>query len=228
VRDGGSGSTRDWGFVTRALLAGAVVLTVAGCAGRAIQPPSTQVGIASWYGPGFHGKQTASGEVYDQFGLTAAHPTWPLGTRARVTNLENGRAVEVRINDRGPFVDDRVVDLSYGAAHAIGLVRNGTSSVRVEPLPSHGAPIGSVHFAVQLASFSDHLRAVSFRDQIARTSALRTASPERGSIYVLTTVMERPVYRVRIGPYPERHMARERAESLARAGFSPIIVEEVR
>ena len=88
---------------------------------RVVAAPSAagvQVGVASWYGPGFHGRRTANGEIYDQYELTAAHRTLPLGTRAMVTNLDNGRSVEVRINDRGPFVDGRVIDLSYGAARA--------------------------------------------------------------------------------------------------------------
>ena len=89
-------------------------------------------GTASWYGPGFHGKKTASGEIYDQTKLTAAHKTLPLGTKARVTNLDNGSAVEVEINDRGPFVDGRIIDLSRAAAGALGLIESGTAPVRVE------------------------------------------------------------------------------------------------
>lgn len=89
-------------------------------------------GTASWYGPGFHGKKTASGEIYDQTKLTAAHKTLPLGTKARVTNLDNGSAVEVEINDRGPFVGGRILDLSRAAAGALGLVKSGTAPVRVE------------------------------------------------------------------------------------------------
>jgi peptidoglycan lytic transglycosylase len=89
-------------------------------------------GTASWYGPGFHGKKTASGEIYDQTKLTAAHKTLPLGTKARVTNLDNGSAVEVEINDRGPFVDGRIIDLSRAAAGALGLVESGTAPVQVE------------------------------------------------------------------------------------------------
>jgi rare lipoprotein A (peptidoglycan hydrolase) len=89
-------------------------------------------GTASWYGPGFHGKKTASGEIYDQNKLTAAHKTLPLGSKARVTNLDNGSAVEVEINDRGPFVDGRIIDLSRAAAGALGLVEAGTAPVRVE------------------------------------------------------------------------------------------------
>ena len=89
-------------------------------------------GTASWYGPGFHGKKTASGEIYDQTKLTAAHKTLPLGTKARVTNLDNGSAVEVEINDRGPFVDGRIIDLSRAAAGALGFIESGTAPVRVE------------------------------------------------------------------------------------------------
>ena len=89
-------------------------------------------GTASWYGPGFHGKKTASGETYDQTKLTAAHKTLPLGTKARVINLENGSSVDVEINDRGPFVGGRIIDLSRAAAKVVGLIETGTAPVRVE------------------------------------------------------------------------------------------------
>jgi peptidoglycan lytic transglycosylase len=89
-------------------------------------------GTASWYGPKFHGKKTASGEIYNQNKLTAAHKTLPLGSKARVTNLDNGSAVEVEINDRGPFVEGRIIDLSRAAARALGFVESGTAPVRVE------------------------------------------------------------------------------------------------
>ena len=91
-------------------------------------------GRASWYGPGFHGKKTASGEIFDQGRLTAAHKTLPLGTKAKVTNLKNGNSVEVEINDRGPYVGDRVIDLSRAAANALGFVESGLTLVRIEPL----------------------------------------------------------------------------------------------
>jgi rare lipoprotein A len=98
--------------------------------------PSKKVirGQASWYGPGFHGKKTASGEIFDQGRLTAAHKTLPLGTKAKVTNLENGNSVEVEINDRGPYVGNRVIDLSRAAANALGFVESGLTLVRIEPL----------------------------------------------------------------------------------------------
>ena len=91
-------------------------------------------GLASWYGPRFHGKKTASGEIYDQHKLTAAHKTLPLGTKARVTNLDNGSTVEVEINDRGPFVEGRIIDLSRAAAGVLGFVQSGTAPVQVEPV----------------------------------------------------------------------------------------------
>lgn len=91
-------------------------------------------GIASWYGPGFHGKLTANGEIYDQFALTAAHPTLPMPSIVRVSNLENGRSITLRINDRGPFKNGRIIDLSMKAAQLLGMQRKGTAKVRVQIL----------------------------------------------------------------------------------------------
>ena len=91
-----------------------------------------QVGTASWYGVQFQGKQTTSGEPFDMHDFTAAHPSLPLGTFVKVTNLRNGRAVVVRINDRGPFVDDRIIDVSYNAARALGFKERGLQKVRLD------------------------------------------------------------------------------------------------
>ncbi len=106
--------------------------------GRRATDPGTvlaakQVGKASWYGPGFHGKKTASGTIFNQNRLTAAHRRLPLGTKARVTNLSNGKAVEVIINDRGPYRGGRIIDLSYAAAQRLAI--NGVGQVRIETLP---------------------------------------------------------------------------------------------
>jgi rare lipoprotein A len=92
-------------------------------------------GEASWYGDEFHGRPTARGEPFDQNALTAAHPDLPLGTEVEVTNLANGRSVEVEINDRGPFVENRVIDLSKGAAEELEMVEDGTAPVRIEASP---------------------------------------------------------------------------------------------
>lgn len=89
-------------------------------------------GISSWYGPNFHGKLTANGEVYDQYGVTAAHKTLPLGTVVRVTNLDNEKSIILRINDRGPYVGNRILDCSYGAAIKLGFKDLGTASVKIE------------------------------------------------------------------------------------------------
>ena len=89
-------------------------------------------GVSSWYGPNFHGKLTANGEVFDQYGVTAAHKTLPLGTVVRVTNLDNSKSVILRINDRGPYVGDRVLDCSYGAATKLEFMEQGTANVEIK------------------------------------------------------------------------------------------------
>jgi len=96
------------------------------------KPEITQVGTASWYGPGFQGQETASGETFDQHALTAAHRTLPLGTEAKVTNLETGQSVTVTITDRGPYVQGRQLDLSQAAAKQIGLTKQGVAKVKIE------------------------------------------------------------------------------------------------
>jgi rare lipoprotein A (peptidoglycan hydrolase) len=97
-------------------------------------PRGTEIGNASWYGPQLHGKKTASGVIYDQSGFTAAHRHLPLGSKVRVINLENERSVEVEINDRGPFVPGRIIDLSRAAARALGMLEDGIARVRIELL----------------------------------------------------------------------------------------------
>nr|WP_321272777.1 septal ring lytic transglycosylase RlpA family protein [uncultured Tolumonas sp.] len=97
----------------------------------------TAEGMASWYGPGFHGRKTANGEIYDQYAISAAHKSLPLPCYIHVTNLENGRTLVVRVNDRGPFIDDRMLDLSYGAAARLGIVEHGVVRVKVELINPH-------------------------------------------------------------------------------------------
>ena len=109
------------------------------------EPNYDEIGIASWYGPTFHGKASASGETFDENAMTAAHPTLPIPSLVRVTNLENGRSVVVRLNDRGPFVDDRIIDMSRAAGNALDMQGKGTARVRVpvcRPRPG-GAQFGA-------------------------------------------------------------------------------------
>ncbi len=113
-------------------------------------------GIASWYGPGFHGKKTANGETFNQNAMTAAHTVLPLGTMVRVTNLENGKDITVRINDRGPFVHDRLIDLSRRAAEKLDMRTQGTAQVRVEHIPSEGDVPPVALAAAATPSATDH------------------------------------------------------------------------
>jgi rare lipoprotein A (peptidoglycan hydrolase) len=102
-------------------------------------------GRASWYGPGFRGRKTASGEIFDDSKFTAAHKTLPLGTIAKVTNLSNGKSVKVEINDRGPYVDGRIIDLSHAAAHALGMVDRGVAHVEIEPVSDNSEGVNSIN-----------------------------------------------------------------------------------
>jgi rare lipoprotein A len=125
-----------------------VLVVAAACARVAAPPPPLAPGFeergqASWYGEPHHGRPTASGEIFDMHALTAAHRALPFGTRVLVTRLDTGRSVEVRINDRGPFVDGRIVDLSYAAARALGAVGPGVVPVRLRVVALPGAPAGA-------------------------------------------------------------------------------------
>ena len=125
-----TGRARRW---SRAAVTAVAVAAVVGVTGGArARPAHVERGSASWYGPGFEGRPTASGRPFDPRALTAAHPTLPLGTRALVTDLENGRSVEVEIDDRGPYVPGRVIDLSLAAAERLGMVEAGVAPVLVE------------------------------------------------------------------------------------------------
>src|SRR2546428_13275783 len=125
-----------------AILACLVPAALAGCGSSAQSAhradTDAKVGYASFYAHRFHGRATAYGETYDEKALTAAHPSLPLGTRIRVTNLANGRSVVLRINDRGPFVGGRALDVSRGAARALGMLGSGTARVRITPLATTG------------------------------------------------------------------------------------------
>lgn len=175
-----------------------------------------QEGTASWYGPGFHGKRTASGAIYNQHEMTAAHQTLPLGTPITVTNLRNGRQVEVVVTDRGPFVGDRILDLSYAAARAIDMVGTGTAPVRIEPASSR--PLTRVLYAVQVGAFADNSLARRLKNQIDADfdDVHITAVEAGGNTY----------YRVRIGRFPERGHAVRVAREAASAGLLPIVVED--
>ncbi|NIO05545.1 MAG: septal ring lytic transglycosylase RlpA family protein [Proteobacteria bacterium] len=179
-------------------------------------PVYVQHGIASWYGGKFHGKRTASGEIYNMHDLTAAHKRLPLGTYAMVTNLQNQRSVLVKINDRGPFVKGRIVDLSYAAARVIDIVDEGTAEVKLvafglKEAPRWEAPV----YAVQVGSFSHKENAERLLEQLQEIF-------EEAYMTVLET-SDGNYYRVRVGRYDRREKAYRVAERLVSLGYSVLI-----
>lgn len=168
-----------------------------------------QRGIASWYGPRFHGRRTASGERYNMNHLTAAHPTLPFGTLVEVRNVRNGRSVVVRINDRGPFSKNRVIDLSFAAAREIGAVLPGTAPVELYLASAGGAP---PRFTVQVAAFSEKDRAQALKRDLAR-------------LYPEAVVRSDGTWnRVQVGAFEDREQAEILRRELAALGMSSFVV----
>lgn len=189
-----------------------------------------QKGIASWYGKKFHGHKTSNGEVYSMYGMTAAHKTLPIPSYVRVTNIDNGRMVVVRVNDRGPFHEGRVIDLSYAAAQKLGYANKGTANVELEVintegdgstaphlLPAEALPVGHGYF-VQVGAYTNPESALKVKKLLegwAKNPVLITHSSESGI----------PVHRVRVGPFTHRKDAEELHDNLQRRNFgSPIIL----
>lgn len=177
------------------------------------------IGVASWYGPGFTGHRTSSGQIYDQEELTAASLLFPLGTRLRVTNLANDRSVEVTVNDHGPYVKGRAIDLSHRAAALLGVVGPGAARVRMEVLETPpGGPTFGQRFFVQVGSFAELTNAEALRDHLAADC------PDARVVEAHAGAARR--YRVRMGAYPQRRLAEQRAAMLTRRGYTPMILAE--
>ena len=193
-------------------------------------------GMASWYGRKFHGQRTSTGEVYDMFAMTAAHTTLPLPSYARVTSVASGRSVVVRVNDRGPFLHGRIVDLSYAAAHRLGIAQRGSGEVIVESLLPGGATVASAtpaivapvpaaagrldpteppvqvtggSYVVQLGAFASEPNAQSFLAHVQAQVASAAVEPRVRHAGGL--------YRVYVGPFASRDDARRTADRLASA-----------
>lgn len=209
-------------------------------------------GVASWYGRRYHGKLTSTGEPYDMYGMTAAHPTLPLPSYVRVTSVANGRSVVVRVNDRGPFIDSRLIDLSYTAAHKLGIVAGGSALVEVESvLP--GAPVTAeqpVNSAPPLATPPSAPPLVAVEPPAPSQIPMAT---ESGGVYLqfaafgskdnaeayaarlrgeveslappLQIVARDNLFRVLAGPYASQVEARQAAERMAQAlGVKPFVI----
>lgn len=174
-----------------------------------------ETGVASWYGPTFYGKRTASGETFRKDGLTGAHRTLPLGTRVRVKNLRNDESVVVTINDRGPFVEGRIIDLSWRAAKDIGMLGTGTAPVELTVLTGPEAAVPQTArggFEVQVGSFSSGREAQQYLARIRRYPDAHIVKAAYGNA---------TVYRVRVGSFDSidkaRNYARELKSSLGEA-----------
>jgi rare lipoprotein A len=205
--------------------------------------PRRERGMASWYGRKFQGQKTSSGEVYDMFAMTAAHKTLPIPSYARVTNLENGKSVVVRVNDRGPFHSNRIIDLSYAAAKKIGILAKGSGLVEVErvfsgmpaePMQTAKAPVTmpppepptvqtpmvareESGLWLQLGAFGSNDSAEQFRERVARDLSLKQP---------LQVVTRDGLTRVRMGPYRSLEEAAAAGDKVREAlGFSPTLVE---
>lgn len=191
-------------------------------------------GTASWYGRKFHGQRTWSGEIYDMYAMTAAHPTLPIPSYARVTNLQNAKSVVVRINDRGPFASGRMMDLSFAAAYRLGFADSGIAAVEVESIvlpaptpPLHAAaaaesiPVtaGASGIYLQLGAFSSQANAESFRDNI-RKQLNWLDQPIR--------IQKRgKLFRLHLGPYAQRGEANAMAERIrAELDFKPLVINK--
>jgi rare lipoprotein A len=171
-------------------------------------------GKASWYGAPFHGRQASNGEIYDMNKLTAAHRTLPFNTIVRVTNTANGKSTTVRITDRGPFVDNRIIDLSYAAAKELGSVGPGVVPVRLEILSAIDPNAG--FFTVQIGAFRDRANAEKLRDRLSASYslvAIQSFDSPKGSYY-----------RVHVGKVSGEDAARKLGQELhQREGVKPLI-----
>ncbi len=181
----------------------------------------TQVGIASWYGIDEHNNYAASGERFSKYAYTAAHKSLPMGTVVRVTNLENGRDVVVKINDRGPFVGDRIIDLSHAPAKTIDMIQKGTVKVKVEVMSTPSLRSGSyfdAHYTVQVGSY---------REMTAAMGVKRKLDIEYDEVRIETVKVGGDDYhRVRVGRYSSEKDAKKAASNLRRRGYGGNVILE--
>lgn len=195
---------------------------------------SRQKGLASWYGTKYHGRKTSSGEIYNKRDLTAAHPSLPFGTKVRVTHIENQQSVVLRINDRGPFKGNRIIDVSEIAAEKIGLIRHGTGQVIVEVLEIGGqesmselpspdsnataaAPKPSMYFTIQAGVFSDPDNA------ILQTEKLKELDRKLDVTLAEETVGNKKLHRVYAGQFTDRQAAERMRKLLSRKGIQGLV-----
>ena len=174
-----------------------------------------ETGMASWYGSEFNGRKTASGEIFDMYGISAAHRILPLGTTIRVTNLDNNKSIKVKVNDRGPFARNRVLELSYGAAKELGFIAQGTARVMVEAVE----PVqGTGQFTVQAAVFAEAENARTLKDRLSKKFETTAIVPVESNIGKF--------FGVRVGVYASEERAELIARKLMMEGLDPIVMRK--
>lgn len=194
-------------------------------------------GISSWYGLKFHGELTSNGEVYNMYEMTAAHKTLPLPSYVKVTNLENLRSAIVRVNDRGPFHSERVIDLSYAAAIKLGFQKQGTAKVKLEAitLPSPAAKNavdGTATAKPDADRLAQYVQIVAFSSEVSANKAqanlkakLDAKGQDSSKLFVAKSPYRNPpIYRVRMGPYHDDKAAKQALESVKETGSSALLI----
>jgi rare lipoprotein A len=176
-------------------------------------------GVASWYGPGFHKIRTSTGEPYDMYGMTAAHKTLPLPAYVRVTNLQNGRSVVVRVNDRGPFVGNRIIDLSYTAAAKLDMLRNGTAMVEVRSLDGAAAMEAPITAAITTPTASPLTASPLL------VSPLNDSAADPGSPAPVTAAVPSALF-IQAGAFSDPKNAERLVEKLRGGGYGKIFVRD--
>ena len=175
----------------------------------------TEKGIASWYGEEFHQKPTASGETYDMYAMTAAHKTLPLGTWVTVTDLETRKAIRVRINDRGPFIPKRIIDLSYKAAETLGIVEKGTAYIELQCPFSESFLQQNLGYWVQLGAYSEAPHAEEIAARLKKHN------------FKVQVLSSNSFHRVRLGPFQREDEAYRTCDLLRRKGMHAFVIRDL-
>lgn len=180
----------------------------------------TEKGKASWYGKKFHGHYTSNGEVYDMYSMTAAHKTLPIPSYVKVTNLDNGKTAIVRVNDRGPFHQGRIIDLSYAAASKLGVIKTGTANVEIQyisvPKPTEKHKVAALQkYAIQVASSSNENRSKSLAKNLGHKLSV-------GS-YINSN---KGVYRIYLGPFEDYNSTEKALNEVKKLGYSTAFIRK--
>ncbi len=188
------------------------------------QPYYDEVGVASWYGPNFHGKKTANGETFNMNALTAAHKTLAMPTHVKVSNLENGRSIILRVNDRGPYVGTRVIDVSRRGAQILGFLDKGKTKVRVQAVDSDGnlrqKPYGYVKNIIKEEKAGHYVQLGAYASHVTATEVVGAANRKGTEAKIQkTSINGTKYYRVRVGPFNSRNIAERILDTIVSRGF---------